>query len=281
MTKKFAMVGAAGFVAPRHMKAIKETGNELVAAYDPNDSVGILDSYFINCEFFNDYDHFFKFLRHNRVDYLVICTPNYTHYRYIKLAEFLYIDVIVEKPALIDSLDFCFMNYSKITVNCILQMRLHTEAQNLRDHLILNPSKEIVIDISYLVPRGDWYNKSWKTDPEKSGGVLFNIGIHLFDLLISIMGEPIDVFVDDVGETHSFGTLVFDFNNKEVEVNYKLGITQDIKERIFKVAGLDFDFTNGFEDLHLLSYKKILNGEGFTLKDCRKAIELVETMNNK
>lgn len=274
----FILIGAAGYVAPRHMAAIKAVDGELIAAVDPHDSVGIIDHYFPKCEFFGDMREVpIKY----KADYCVICTPNYDHFETAYTALTNGMNVILEKPACISIKDLRDLQDTEkqigMKVNCILQMRLHPEAITMRNaQMRLNTWR--VVNIDYHTPRGPWYFKSWKADKVKSGGILFNIGIHLFDLAISIFGNPslTDRPSIEIDNHHSIGSL----DLARASVNFNLSINGKKRERIFYVDGEPYNFTDGFDDLHLQSYINILSGSGFTLEDAAPAIELCERLSN-
>ena len=270
----FILIGAAGYVAPRHMAAIAAVGGELVAAVDLRDSVGILDHYAPKCAFYkNWYDV------EERADYVVICTPNNTHAVAAYWALDSGMDVILEKPACIRMKNLReLQEVEKSTgkqVNCILQMRLHPEAVNMRKDQVLNNWR--VVNIDYHTPRGPWYFKSWKADKGKSGGILFNIGVHLFDLAISVFGKPTQEKIEiEKDDHHATGGVNFE----RAGASFNLSINGKDRERVFHVDGEPYDFTDGFEDLHIASYRRILDGKGFTLEDAAPAIELCERLSN-
>jgi UDP-N-acetyl-2-amino-2-deoxyglucuronate dehydrogenase len=270
----FILIGAAGYVAPRHMEAIRAVGGELVAAVDQRDSVGILDHYAPKCAFYkNWYDV------KERADYVVICTPNNTHAVSAYWALDSGMDVILEKPACIRMKNLReLQDVEKSTgkkVNCILQMRLHPEAITMRNAQILSTWR--VVHIDYHTPRGPWYFKSWKAEKGKSGGILFNIGIHLFDLAISVFGKPTQESIEiEKDDHHAAGGVNFE----RAGATFNLSINSKKRERVFHVDGEPYDFTNGFEDLHVQSYRRILKGKGFTLEDAAPAIELCERLSN-
>ena len=272
---KFILIGAAGYVAPRHMAAIKAVGGELIAAVDPCDNVGILDQYFPKCFFFKNW---MDIPNNMKADYCVICTPNDTHKRIAFLAmEDMGMNVILEKPATlnVEQLED-LQRIEKSTgrkVNCILQMRLHPEAVNMRNAQALKTWR--VVNIDYHTPRGPWYFKSWKADKGKSGGILFNIGVHLFDLAISVFGKPTQEKIEiEKDDHHATGGVNFE----RAGASFNLSINGKDRERVFHVDGEPYDFTDGFEDLHIASYRRILDGKGFTLEDAAPAIELCERL---
>lgn len=270
---KFVLMGAAGFVAPRHMDAIKRVGGKLVAACDPHDAVGVLDRYFPRCNF---YTESVEMLTNERADYAVICTPNGTHAYLASLAMSLGFNVILEKPAAIsiDSMQSlqAISATSGKTVNCILQMRLHHDAHLMMGHAEQSSDRHRV-QIDYHTPRGPWYQKSWKSDTEKSGGLVFNIGVHLFDMALQAYGKC-HGFQAKIDGNLATGFLHLD----RADVDFNLSINGMDKQRVFRVGKCEYDFTNGFDDLHVESYRRILDGKGFTLDDALPAIDLCEKL---
>ncbi len=288
--KTFALIGVAGYVAPRHLKAIKATGNELVAAYDPCDSVGILDSYFPNAAFFTEFERFDRHLEKLRqqgkgVDFLVVCSPNYLHDSHCRLGMRLGADVICEKPLVLnpwnlDALQNLEVRYSR-KLHSILQLRLHEEAKKLKQYCEENKDQFFEVDLSYITSRGMWYYASWKSDIQKSGGIATNIGIHLFDLLSWVFGKHNGLQVHQNSHDRSSGVLTF----PQARVKWFLSINPNTLpqesvakgERTYRNLSIDdyhFDFSHGFEELHTLSYRRILDGIGFGVEECRNSIEL-------
>ena len=273
----FILIGAAGYVAPRHMQAIKSVDGELIAAVDPHDSVGVLDRYFPKCQFFKDHLDAFEKVK---ADYAVICTPNNTHGVMAWHAMEAGMNVILEKPATIsasrvEELQDIEKQFGK-RVFCILQMRLHPEALAMKRAQAKDTWR--VVNIEYHTPRGPWYFNSWKANKYKSGGILFNIGIHLFDLAVSVFGNPsgIEKATIEIDDHRATGGI----DLPRASVSFDLSINGQKRERIFYVDGEPYDFTNGFDHLHLQSYINILSGNGFTLEDARPAIELCERLTN-
>jgi UDP-N-acetyl-2-amino-2-deoxyglucuronate dehydrogenase len=274
---KFLLVGAAGYVAPRHMEAIKAVGGELVAAVDPCDQVGILDRYFPRCDFYRT--ELPGVIPLTNIDYCVICTPNDTHAHIACWALENGMNVILEKPAAlrVEDLDRirAYAQSRFKTVNCILNLRLHHDAILLRAVSRLLKDRAVV-DIEYCTPRGPWYARSWKSQFYRSGGLLFNIGVHLIDLALLAFG-PLDPFMAPkmcarADQSWAVGAL----HLEKADVFIKLSIDRRPKRRTFTVGGAEFDFTNGFEDLHIESYRRIIRGQGFSLEDAKPAIELCE-----
>jgi UDP-N-acetyl-2-amino-2-deoxyglucuronate dehydrogenase len=296
--KNFALIGAAGFIAPRHMKAIKETGNNLVAALDKHDNVGILDSYFPNADFFTEFERFDRHLdklkrRGEKIDYISICSPNYLHDSHIRYALRYGADAICEKPLVLNpwNLD-ALAEIEKETgrnLYTILQLRLHPSIIALREKIKNGPKDKIYdVDLTYITSRGNWYHSSWKGDISKSGGVATNIGIHFFDMLIWIFGdmkknEVKQLTTDtaagylELGQARVTWMLSIDFNQ----------IPQDVKaagKRTFRsltMEGEQIEFSDGFTDLHTRSYEEILKGNGFGLTNTRASIELVYSIRNQ
>ena len=275
MAKKYALIGVGGFIAPRHLKAIKETGGELIASLDPKDSVGILDSYFPNCEFFTEFERFDRYLSMTKIDYLVVCSPNYLHDAHIRFGLRLGADVICEKPIVIHPHNIDALKkiekQSGHRVYSVLQLRLHKAIEELRPRINGNHW----VEIEYITPRGKWYDYSWKGDINKSGGLAMNIGVHLFDLLIHLFGKVNNVAVIENSAHRVIGGLKLE----KADVEFTLSIKGE-KKRLMYIDGKPVDFTEGFDNLHTEVYKDILNGGGFGLDECRPSIELVEKIND-
>jgi UDP-N-acetyl-2-amino-2-deoxyglucuronate dehydrogenase len=298
-TKNFALIGAAGYIAPRHMKAIKETGNELVAAYDPYDGIGIMDSNFPQADFFTEAERFEDFLtqyrRNNSLDYVSIASPNYLHKSHIRLALQSGADAICEKPLVlnpadIDELKLIERETGKKVYN-ILQLRLHQSIIDLKERvskeLAENPEKMYDIDLTYLTSRGKWYFESWKGKAEKSGGIASNIGVHFYDMLCWIFGDVEENIVHV--KTPDTNAGYFKLKNATVRwflsVKYEY-IPHEIREsglrtyRSITVDGDEIEFSGGFTDLHTKSYEHILNGGGFGLDEAYGSIRTVSTIRN-
>lgn len=287
--KRFAIIGAAGYVAPRHMEAIKVTGNELVAAYDKFDSVGVMDRYFPYADFFIEFERFDRHLEKLKregkgIDYLVICSPNYLHDAHCRYGLKLGADVICEKPVVLnarnlDGLQLVETQTNK-NINCILQLRLHPKIVELKKQVDATSAGHYNIDLKYVTHRGNWYNISWKGDDSKSGGIETNIGIHLFDMLIYLFGKPTEVSASNKQNKSAKGSLKF----KNASVDWFLSIdANDLPEgngsnsfhRSIVINDELLDFTSGFDQLHIQSYEAILAGNGFRLANARESIELV------
>src|SRR5436190_9037186 len=296
--KNFALIGAGGYIAPRHMKAVKDTGNNLIAALDKHDSVGILDSYFPEAEFFVEFERFDRHIEKLRrlgthSDYVAVCSPNYLHDAHIRFGLRIGANVICEKPLVlnpwnIDGLKEIEKETGK-KISTILQLRLHPAIIALREKIQKNSSgKKYEIDLRYITSRGHWYHISWKGDPQKSGGIATNIGIHFFDMLIWIFG---DVKINEVHQ-HTAETASGKLELERAKVNWFLSIDaktlpDNVKQagkRTFRSLTIDneaFEFSEGFTELHTRSYEEILKGNGFPVEEARKSIELVHAIRNK
>lgn len=290
--KNFALIGAAGYIAPRHMKAIKDTNNKLVAAIDKNDSVGIIDSYFPDASFFTEFERFDRHLeklkRENQtVDYVSICSPNYLHDAHMRFGLRYGSDVICEKPIVlnpwnVDALQEIEKETGRNIYN-ILQLRLHDSIVALKKKVDEGPVDKIYdFDLTYQTSRGSWYYTSWKGNSEKSGGIATNIGVHFFDMLGWIFGEVKENKVHIHTHDRAAGYLEFD----KARVRWFLSINYDtIPEsvratgkrtyRSLTIDGEEIEFSGGFTELHSDSYREILNGGGFRIEESRKAIETV------
>nr|WP_307783620.1 Gfo/Idh/MocA family oxidoreductase [Psychrobacter cibarius] len=301
LMKRFALIGAAGYIAPRHMKAIKELGGTLVAAYDKSDSVGVIDSISPDSEFFTEFERFSHYiyqLQRNgatKVDYISICSPNYLHLSHITLALRMGCDVICEKPLVLskedlEEIQLVEQETGKRLYN-ILQLRLHDAVISLKSQidqeLLENPDKQYDCEIQYITSRGKWYQESWKGDINKSGGIATNIGVHFFDLLHHLFGEPIINENDFQGSHSSKGMLKF----KNANVNWFLSVnSDDLPEevkgkqptfRAIKIGDELVEFSKGFTDLHTISYKEILEGRGFGAQEAVCCIEMTESIRNQ
>jgi len=274
----FAIIGAAGYIAPRHLKAIKEVGGNLVAALDIADSVGILDAYFPDCEFFKDEFAFYDFLMDKvPTDYLVVCSPNYLHEEHCYAGLKLNADVICEKPLTLslESLNNLAdaETYTGKNIYTILQLRLHPILQQLKREIETANKENYDVSIEYFTPRGKWYHNSWKGDVRKSGGIATNIGIHLFDLVSWLFGDVKDIFTETNNTVESRGNLQL----ANANVQWNLSIAQHEKaRRIIIIDGKTIEFTDGFADLHTQSYHEILNKKGFTIKDVKPSVDITE-----
>lgn len=300
-TKNFALIGASGYIAPRHMQAITETGNELVAALDPYDGIGIMDSHFPQASFFTEFERFDRFVdkyhRENekKIDYMAITTPNYLHDAHIRFALKSGADAICEKPLVlnphnIDQLKVIEKETGK-RVNNILQLRLHPSIIALKDkvskELEQNPDKIYDIDLTYLTSRGKWYFVSWKGDEAKSGGIASNIGVHFYDMLCWIFGEVEENIVHLKTADANAGSFKLKHANVRwfLSVNYDY-LPEDVRAsgqttfRSITVDGDEIEFSGGFKDLHTRSYEEILKGNGFGLDEAYGSIRTVSTIRN-
>ncbi|WP_334058702.1 Gfo/Idh/MocA family protein [Polaribacter sp. P097] len=296
--KNFGLIGAAGYIAPRHLKAIKETNNNLVCALDKFDSVGVMDSYFPNAHFFVEFErfdrHIEKLKRNGQfLDYISICTPNYLHDAHIRMALRAGADAICEKPLVlnpwnIDALQEIEIQYEK-QIHTILQLRLHPSIIQLRNKIKNQHSKtKHEVDLTYITSRGKWYDISWKGALEKSGGIATNIGVHFFDMLSWIFGN-VQTIETHLHEPHrASGYLEFE----NARVRWFLSIDANdlplqIKEkqqrtfRSITVDGQELEFSNGFTDLHTLSYQEILKGNGYAINEAKPSIEIIHTIRNQ
>ncbi len=296
--KRFALIGAAGYIAPRHMKAIKDTGNELVAAFDPYDGVGIMDSHFPDADFFTEFERFDRHIdklrrEGNPIDYITICSPNYLHDAHIRFALRAGCDVICEKPLVlnpwnVDALKEIEEETGK-RVYTILQLRLHKSIIALRDKVLNGPANKIYdVDLQYMTSRGKWYHYSWKGDIKKSGGIATNIGVHFFDMLTWIFGDVVENKVNEHTNDIASGTLKL----KRANINWLLSIDYDkipkaVREsgkrtyRTLKMEGEEIEFSDGFTELHTKSYEEILKGNGFEIELAKNAINIVRQIRNK
>jgi len=296
--KNFILIGAAGYIAPRHMKAIKETGNNLIAAYDPYDGVGIMDSHFPDAHFFTEFERFDRHVEKLKrssikIDYVSICSPNYLHDSHIRYGLRIGADVICEKPLVlnpwnVDALIELEEEYNN-KVHTILQLRHHEAILELKDKIANGAADKVYdIDLTYITSRGNWYYTSWKGDESKSGGIASNIGVHFFDMLQWIFGPMQSFSVNEKTRDTNSGTLKL----KQANVNWYLSINSDNlpdqakKEKLttfrtLSIEGESIEFSKGFTDLHTVSYQKILQGFGYGLKDAKNSIEIVSQIRNK
>lgn len=293
--KKFALIGAAGYIAPRHLKAIKETGNDLLVAMDINDSVGIMDSHFPDAEFFTEFEQFSGFVEDSRqngdrLDYVAICSPNYLHLSHMKFSLQNGIDVICEKPLVLTTADLKILeSYESrygAKVNSILQLRLHPSILALKRKVEESPPGKVFdVSLTYLTSRGKWYLKSWKGFDEKSGGVATNIGVHFYDMLHFVFGAVRRNEVHYRDKKTSAGYLEYD----RARVRWFLSIDSNhlpenavrgekLTYRSIDVDGEELEFSGGFTDLHTASYRNILEGRGFGIAENLAAIQVVEEM---
>jgi UDP-N-acetyl-2-amino-2-deoxyglucuronate dehydrogenase len=288
--KNFAVVGVGGYIAPRHLEAIIKTGNRIVAALDPNDSVGILDRYAPDAHFFTSPEKFEEYLQdvkgtENQIHYVSICSPNYLHSSHIKMAFRHGADAICEKPIVLTLSEIEELKeLQKKTgqkVSTILQLRVHEAIRALKAKIDSEADKVHDIELTYITTRGHWYHESWKGDEKKSGGLTTNIGVHFFDMITWIFGNPVENQVHKRTDTYTAGFL------KLEKANVKWFLTIDknflppeagtkTTYRSLKINGEEFEFSEGFTDLHTTVYASILNGMGYGLSDVSPAIKIVE-----
>lgn len=293
--KRFALIGAAGYIAPRHMRAIKETGNELVSAYDINDSVGIIDSVSPQSEFFTEFERFQEHawrLKRDPVSalqYVAVCSPNYLHHSHISAGLRLGCDVICEKPlvpttAILDELALVERETGKRVYN-ILQLRHHQAILDLKDKVSREACEhKYDVELTYITSRGKWYMESWKGDPRKSFGVATNIGVHFYDMLHFIFGKLQRNVVHFTSEYKAAGYLEYEKARVRWFLSIDAGDLPDSingKKQTYRsitVNGEEIEFSEGFTDLHTISYREILAGRGYGLEDARHCVETVETI---
>jgi UDP-N-acetyl-2-amino-2-deoxyglucuronate dehydrogenase len=295
--KIFALIGAAGYIAPRHLKAIKETRNELLAAYDPFDSVGVMDSYFPDAAFFVEFERFDRHLdklkrKGGRVDYLTVCSPNYLHDSHIRFALRSGADVICEKPLVLKPSNAeALLELEKESgkkINTILQLRLHPNVIKLKEKIDKGDKNKIYdFDLTYITSRGNWYYTSWKGDVQKSGGIATNIGIHFFDMLQWLFGDVKSNVVHLHTHDRAAGYLEF----AKARVRWFLSIdATTLPEaarqknmrtyRSMTLEGEEIEFSDGFTDLHTRSYEEILEGKGFGVSDTLPSIYIASAIRN-
>jgi UDP-N-acetyl-2-amino-2-deoxyglucuronate dehydrogenase len=286
------MTGAAGFVAPRHMKAIRDTGNQLVAAADPHDAVGVLDRFGFDTRFFTEIERFDRHLEklrrgpaQDRVDYVSICTPNYLHDAHIRLALRVGAQAICEKPVVINPWNLDALQDLEVETGSrvwtILQLRLHPALMDLKRRLDAEGRTDHEVELTYVTARGRWYDVSWKGVPERSGGIVCNIGIHFFDLLTWLFGGVVRSDVDLREDRRAAGRL----HLQRAQVKWFLSceardlpFTPDpgvrTTFRSITIGGEEVEFTEGFTDLHTRVYEEVLAGRGFSIDEARPAIEM-------
>lgn len=289
--KNFALIGVAGFIAPRHLKAIKETDNNLVAALDKFDQVGILDSYFPNADFFTEFERFDRHLdkvkrQGTKIDFVSICTPNYLHDSHIRFALRHHANAICEKPLVLNPWNVEALAEIERETNqkvyTILQLRHHASIIGLRDQVKNGPPDKIYdVDLSYITSRGNWYQISWKGESAKSGGVATNIGIHFFDMLIWVFGKIKSNIVHARNEDYASGYLELERARVRwfLSINYE-HVPSELRAagkrtyRSITMEGKEIEFSEGFTDLHTVSYKEIIAGNGYGLNDAAPAIQV-------
>jgi UDP-N-acetyl-2-amino-2-deoxyglucuronate dehydrogenase len=292
MNKNFALIGASGYIAPRHMKAIKDTGNKLVAVLDPNDSIGIIDQSFPEASYFSEFERFDRHIdRHNRsgekIDYVSIASPNYLHDAHIRFSLRNGANAICEKPLVLNPYSLnSLKELEKETgkkIYAILQLRLHPSILELKNKIDNQKNKKYNVTLDYITPRGKWYDYSWKGDYNKSGGIATNIGIHFFDMLLWIFGDVKSSYVECHNKSKAKGYLQLE----KADVSWNLSIdSKDLphKEwkphRSIKIDNEELEFSTGFTDLHTESYKNILKSAGFGIEDAEPSLKLVHQIRN-
>lgn len=295
--KNFAITGVGGYIAPRHLKAIKETGNRLVAALDINDSVGVLDSYFPDTAFFTSAEKFEQYLQQLKVsetpvDYLAVCSPNHVHEEHVLMGFRAGADVICEKPVVLTPESLTLLEKAAMAsgkrVSTIMQLRLHPSIVALKERISKEPVlQRYAVDVQYITARGQWYHNSWKGDISKSGGIATNIGIHLFDMLLWLFGVVKENQVSLHTAEKAAGKLVLE----KADVNWALSIdkndlpvsVRNDQKRIFrslKINNEEIDFSDGLMTLHTASYEAILAGNGFCLKTTAPSVRLATDIRN-
>lgn len=293
--KKFALIGAAGYIAPRHMKAIKDTGNDLLAAYDPYDGVGIMDSFFPDADYFTEFERFDRHVDrlkrdNSKIDFVSVCSPNYLHDSHIRFGLRSGADVICEKPIVLNpwNIDALKAVEKELDLNIytILQLRHHEAIKALKQKVENSPKDKIFdIDLTYLTSRGKWYYTSWKGELEKSGGIATNIGVHFFDMLTWVFGSLVEQKVHLHTHDRASGTMVLERANVRwfLSINYDV-IPENEKAqgkrtyRSITVDGEEIEFSKGFTELHTASYQAVLQGRGFSIGDTMEAIQIVHNI---
>jgi UDP-N-acetyl-2-amino-2-deoxyglucuronate dehydrogenase len=290
----FALIGAAGYIAPRHLKAIKENNQNLVAILDPNDSVGVIDSYFPEAAFFTEYERFDRhceMLRRageeERIHYVSICSPNYLHDAHIRFALRADANAICEKPLVLNPWNVEALKSLEIEtgrkINTILQLRHHPSIIELKKKIDSEKkSKKYDIVLTYITPRGKWYHFSWKGNKMKSGGIATNIGVHFFDMLAWIFGDTKNSILHYSSEDKASGLLELEKAN----VKWFLSLDKndlaagDKTFRLITIDGEEIEFSEGFTDLHTISYREILEGRGYGIDDAKPSVETVYEIRN-
>ncbi|MBC7879034.1 MAG: Gfo/Idh/MocA family oxidoreductase [Anaerolineales bacterium] len=295
MSKNFAVIGVGGYIAPRHLKAIRDTGNQLVAAVDPNDSVGLLDQYSFEVKFFTEIERFDRHLEKmrrgsegSRIHYVTVCSPNYLHDSHCRLGLRAGADVICEKPLVINPWNFDALEElegeTKHRIHTILQLRVHPELIKLRESLKQSNGQHDV-ELTYITSRGPWYQVSWKGHEDKSGGVATNIGVHFFDLLLWLFGSVNGIKVYHSDESRMSGFIELE----RARVHWYLSVDKNdlpfsakvggkTTYRSITVDGREIEFSEGFTDLHTRVYEETLAGRGFGIQDARPSIQLTHAI---
>jgi UDP-N-acetyl-2-amino-2-deoxyglucuronate dehydrogenase len=295
MLKNFAVIGVGGYIAPRHLRAIRDTGNQLIAAVDPKDSVGLLDQYSFDVKFFTEIERFDRHLEklrrgseENRIHYVTVCSPNYLHDSHCRLGLRVGADVICEKPLVINPWNFDALEEleaeTKHRIHTILQLRVHPALIKLREDL-QQASRMRDVELTYITSRGPWYQVSWKGHEDKSGGVATNIGVHFFDLLLWLFGSVNGIKVYHSDENRMSGFIELE----NARVKWFLSVDKNDLPALAKaggkttyrsitVDGKEIEFSEGFTDLHTRVYEETLAGRGFGIKDARPSIQLTHAI---
>lgn len=290
----FALIGAAGYIAPRHMQAIKAVSGDLKVAYDPNDSVGIIDSHFPQAHFFTEFERFDRHVdklrrRGEHIDYVSVCSPNYLHDAHIRFGLRSGSNVICEKPLVLNPWNIDGLaeieQHTGNKINTILQLRLHPAIQALKER-VAQSNERHAVDLTYITSRGRWYHASWKGDEAKSGGVATNIGVHFFDMLAYVFG-PLQSQTASLRQPERAGGLL---SYEKADVRWFLSVdANDLPDsvkgkkttyRSITLDGEEVEFSDGFTDLHTRSYQEILAGKGYGLEDVRFCVEVVSQFRN-
>lgn len=296
--KNFVLIGAAGYIAPRHMQAIKETGNRLVAALDPHDSVGVLDHYFPECDFFTEFERFDRYCEKLKrsgsgIDYVVVCSPNYLHDAHCRFGLRIGADVICEKPVVVNPWNLDALigmeNETGNRVHIVHQLRYHPEIMRLKETMEGEKgNKQYQADLTYITLRGKWYQYSWKGDEDKSGGLISNIGVHIFDLLVWIFGEVKETALTENTDTLKSGKLIF----ANATINWMLSINGETETplsngqsnppiRRLKIDDIVIDFSKAGNDLHTKFYEQVLAGSTFRLAELKPLYNLLHSLRTK
>jgi UDP-N-acetyl-2-amino-2-deoxyglucuronate dehydrogenase len=273
--KKYVLLGGAGYVAPKHYQAIKQTGGDLIAILDPHDSVGVLDSYFPDCKYFSEFTNFTAFCNNKNIDYTVVCSPNFYHSSHCAWALNQGMDVICEKPTVLSLSElhvlFGIQKMTKNSIYSILQLRLSSDIAKIAKHNSFATKGYL----TYYTPRGPWYNSSWKGSTKKSGGLTTAIGIHLLDLLLLSFGPGYRVLDWQNGEEQCGGHI--QIGKIEFEIDLSIARTNP-PTRLLSIGDSTFDLSKGFTDLHIESYRQILDGNGIRLDELKSVITLCEEL---
>lgn len=292
----FALIGVGGYIAPRHMKAIKAVGGDLAVAFDPKDSVGIIDSHFPDAYFFVEFERFDRHIdkmkrRGQKLDYISICSPNYLHDAHCRFALRSGANAVCEKPLVLNPWNIDGLaeieHETGRKISTILQLRLHPAIQELKRKIDSSPNNEFAVDLTYVTSRGRWYHTSWKGDEAKSGGIATNIGVHFFDMLTHVFGPLTKNVVHLHDDERAAGYL----ECGRAQIRWFLSVDRnDLPEsaqgqkttyRSITLDGEEIEFSDGFTDLHTRSYEEILAGKGYGIEEVRRSVELVSAFRSK